>query len=408
MLKQVCALFFQSIMNLLVPNSRRTVYISMKRSQYLVLAYLGLSLFGCKIITTVPDGGEVASRTGRFDCPESSECVIDVVNGTVFSDTFTAVPKAGYQFTGWKEDHGFLCGGSVDSCALEGVPGEFTDQDIDLNLEPVFESIPEMQSGLDSCPEETDEEPISPGPYDHVLSVASSSDGINFVGEKPALLQRASAPDAVVGPDGKIWVYYVNGTPGQHAIFISRVEEDGSVVPFNCVKINGEVDMLAVDPDVLRLDDGSYRLFYNPLVQPIASPDEGIYSVTSSDGIHFSNKVQHIQKTGALNPSGIQLSDGNWLLTYTDEVDVFIARSEDGIDYEITHTFDAGIPELAYLSESNEARLYSAELTGLGLYESSDGGANWTRVTTTSPQVQDPSILIKSADEWMLYYRFEQ
>ncbi len=101
--------------------------------------FLVLLLPGCKILVDVPEGGSVASRTGENDCAAGTTCSIDVENGITFSDTFTAVPAPGYQFVGWKQGDRLLCGGSAEPCALENVPPEFTDRDIELRLIPQFE-----------------------------------------------------------------------------------------------------------------------------------------------------------------------------------------------------------------------------------------------------------------------------
>lgn len=98
-----------------------------------------LLLSACKIIQVVPEGGEIISRTGLNDCESGQTCEIDVPNGEVFSDSFIAVPAAGYQFRGWKKADRYLCGGLEAACELENVPGSFTDQDIDLYLEPIFD-----------------------------------------------------------------------------------------------------------------------------------------------------------------------------------------------------------------------------------------------------------------------------
>lgn len=110
-------------------------------NRLIAFIFVLITVAGCKIIQTVPEGGYISSRTGTNDCTAYETCEIDVVNGEAFSDTFTAEPDAGYQFVAWKEQDRFLCGGSSTSCALENVPGSFTDQDIDLFLEPVFEKI---------------------------------------------------------------------------------------------------------------------------------------------------------------------------------------------------------------------------------------------------------------------------
>ena len=105
------------------------------------IAIFLLLMQGCKITQVVPANGAIVSRTGNYDCPTGQTCVIDVVNGSVFSDTFTAAPNAGYRFAGWKKQNGYLCGGNKTPCALENVPASFTAVDADTFLEPIFEKI---------------------------------------------------------------------------------------------------------------------------------------------------------------------------------------------------------------------------------------------------------------------------
>lgn len=120
-------------------KSRLTSPTSLLGGAALVL----LVLSGCRIIQIVPEGGMIVSRTGDHDCVSGETCTIDVENGSEFSDTFSAEPDPAYRFVGWKQADRFLCGGGEGDCALEGVPGSFTDQDLDLFLEPVFELDPD-------------------------------------------------------------------------------------------------------------------------------------------------------------------------------------------------------------------------------------------------------------------------
>ena len=94
------------------------------------IAIFLLLMQGCKITQVVSANGAIVSRTGNYDCPTGQTCVIDVVNGSVFSDTFTAAPNAGYRFAGWKKQNGYLCGGNRTPCALENVPASFTAVDV--------------------------------------------------------------------------------------------------------------------------------------------------------------------------------------------------------------------------------------------------------------------------------------
>jgi len=94
---------------------------------------------GCKIIQTVGEGGNIVSRTGENHCTGQHTCTIDVEDGEEFSDTFTAVASPGYRFVGWRKQHKYLCGGKTMPCALVGIPGELTRENVKLNLEAVFE-----------------------------------------------------------------------------------------------------------------------------------------------------------------------------------------------------------------------------------------------------------------------------
>ncbi len=109
-------------------------------AKIIAIAILLLFIQGCKITQVVPAGGAVVSRTGSYNCAAGQTCVI-TINGTVFSDTFTAVPDPGYRFVGWKKQNGYLCGGNKTPCALENVPANFTALDANTFLEPIFEKI---------------------------------------------------------------------------------------------------------------------------------------------------------------------------------------------------------------------------------------------------------------------------
>ncbi len=111
-----------------------------------IAVLLTLLVSGCRIIQTAGPGGDIVSRTGNHDCAEGQTCTVDVENGSVFRDTFTAVPREGYAFAGWKDERLHLCGGGTAPCELEGVPGSLTDRDIDLFLAAEFYHQPEVVS----------------------------------------------------------------------------------------------------------------------------------------------------------------------------------------------------------------------------------------------------------------------
>ncbi len=214
--------------------------------------------------------------------------------------------------------------------------------------------------------------------YDHHTYLTFTQDGLSFDQSEALVLEHASVPDIVVGPDGALWVYYVNGQPGQHGIFAARKTENGDWQVVDCVKLDGEFNGNAVDPNITRLPDGRYRLVYylgvfvggTPLKPGEPHP---IYSAISDDGINFTIESQLIAVEGVTDPSMIQLPDGSWLLAMTRPDETLLAASQDGRNFELTGTVveERGIPELALLPDGHIA-LYIGRM-----YISDDFGQTW-------------------------------
>ncbi|MBK8307042.1 MAG: fibronectin type III domain-containing protein [Gammaproteobacteria bacterium] len=85
------------------------------------ICLLLLSLHGCKVQVSAPAGGSVISGSGNHNCASGRTCLVNVP-GFGFSDTFTAVPKAGYVFTGWATGHRHFCAGETGSCVINPGP----------------------------------------------------------------------------------------------------------------------------------------------------------------------------------------------------------------------------------------------------------------------------------------------
>lgn len=131
---------------------RRTGVSRVRSSRHFDWFILGVCLFlaSCRIVIEVPEGGEVRSDSGAYNCAAFASCEVDIVD-TRFSETFTAVPAEGYEFIGWgAAQPGYLCGGKLGECSFSTVlfdalvtdnPGFaqfFSNQDIVFKLNPSF------------------------------------------------------------------------------------------------------------------------------------------------------------------------------------------------------------------------------------------------------------------------------
>jgi hypothetical protein len=122
--------------------------------------------------------------------------------------------------------------------------------------------------------------PAIPGPWTHrVAGPLRSADGHSFPAEAATVLDAASVADAVTGPDGRIWMFFVDADleamraaaragapigPGWRGMggLGAAVSEDGA--SFTRVELNiaGALPLYVVDPDVVAMPDGTYHLYF--------------------------------------------------------------------------------------------------------------------------------------------------
>lgn len=113
-----------------------------------LLPFLGLAILtiqGCKIVQIAGQGGSIVSQSGDYDCPEDRICTVDVPQGETFRDVFTAVPRDGYAFAGWRESQRFLCEDKTGPCILD-IPAPMTELDATVHLSAEFFHQPTLQS----------------------------------------------------------------------------------------------------------------------------------------------------------------------------------------------------------------------------------------------------------------------
>jgi len=107
---------------------------------------------GCRVGVAVFEGGNVLSQSGVRDCEEMYTCIFEV-NDTNFTETFTAVPKEGYEFEKWKSGDSFLCGNSTKPICKVDNTGLAGNEDIEqiIDSDKLYYLIPEFKFiGIDA------------------------------------------------------------------------------------------------------------------------------------------------------------------------------------------------------------------------------------------------------------------
>ena len=123
------------------------------------------------------------------------------------------------------------------------------------------------------------------GPYGHQIGSASSSDGLTWTHDGGVLLEHCSVPAAIVLPDGRVRLYVVDSTERPENMNCAESSDGGRTFRMAGCTIANRGGAKALDPSVVRLSDGRYRLYYYA-----SSPD-----VKTCTGVTCPARSGHVQ-----------------------------------------------------------------------------------------------------------------
>lgn len=280
----------------------------------------------------------------------------------------------------------------------------------DLAQENDFEPV----RGKSSAPGGVDASQV--GPYERRIMTAISYDGLTYTQNDRWICDQCNVPDAVV-KDGTIYLYYTGWIVGDRintsAIAISTDEGASWTYKYLELSDGGPIDRV-VDPDVVLLEDGTFRLFFT------AGNPQGIHYAESSDGISFAYKgvvfaqnddiaidsttfkVGDTWQMYALSETGV---DRMWHLTSTDGVTFTV--------YSLTSFPNDGVLSMPSNGIWIEDRFYLFMFgpdTTIGSMWSKNG-FDWypSRTTHLEPTqdelyVKDPTIVPLDNGQTLMFY----
>lgn len=147
----------------------------------------------------------------------------------------------------------------------------------------VEETPPVLESDF-TPPTGTAKGPGELGPWNNRLILATSEDGQQFESIDLLISDQADVPELVMNEEGRIFLYYIAWTAGERhdTLAVAISDDQGATWAYKYTEFTGwtgERSLHPVDPDVIRLDNGDFRLYFTQFGET--------HYADSSDGIHF-------------------------------------------------------------------------------------------------------------------------
>ncbi len=170
------------------------------------------------------------------------------------------------------------------------------------------------------------------GPRNHRLVLATSKDGLTWTLASESFAERASVPALFEGPEGRLIAFYVDASDeGQAGALGARVElRDGTWA-------RSTTNLRGADPDIVRLQDGSYRAYTK-------EPDGAIPVFFSGDGLRWNRlgtAFRDDRYPYATDPDVFETPDG-WVMLISLGPRLLRATSTDGLVFTAGSVADLG------------------------------------------------------------------
>lgn len=176
-------------------------------------------------------------------------------------------------------------------------------------------------------------------PLNSTLALAISTDGFVYTRIDGWISDQAHLPDAMVDDEGRIFLYYtgwiVGSTLDRTAVAISQ--DDGKTWINKYLTVTGGESYSSPHyADIVKLDDGTFRLFYTAHAIDFV---EGIHYAESQDGLNFVYKGSIFTPPGyeAINSTTFKI-DNTWHMYAVSEegpVALWHLTSNDGVTFAV-------------------------------------------------------------------------
>lgn len=263
------------------------------------------------------------------------------------------------------------------------------------------------------------------GPYYHKVYKAVSDDGLSFTKTGGVILDKASVPDVIKMPDGRLFIYAVDGGMRSKSVLMVAISSDNGETwqqgSLQLKNSQGKTIAGGADPEIILLPDGKLRLFYVVFPEKKSSLDEtgkpistggktSINSAISSDGVNFQEEEgRRYQSTETItDPDIIKIND-KWYMYLSIGPKLIAVSSSDGLNFsgeEIIRQ-QGSVSKTVAIGDSKYRQFYCK--SGIASATSTDG-LSWQddsglRLTGDQGQTICDPAPVKLDNQWLLFYK---
>ena len=263
-------------------------------------------------------------------------------------------------------------------------------------------------------PPTDDPPPHSPGPWEHRVFRATSTDGLSWRRDTAWLFDPASVPGAVIDTFGNIFLYFVQMESAEETeklMVASSTDGLNFSVPIE-VNMTGATVTRRVDPNPVLLPDGTIRLYY---LDFDVSPTKDIHSAISYDGINFTaEEGVRFTKNQITDPDVFSVND-KWVMFVSQPTmgtSMTRATSIDGINFteDPSWTWNNGGISSTFEFPGSVYRTYYCGRLGIQSATSTDGYSltieDGSRLTKPQGEVVcDPTIVELTPSSYVMYFK---
>lgn len=260
----------------------------------------------------------------------------------------------------------------------------------------------------------------SGGPYLHQIYSASSTDGLTWTSDDTLILDHTSVPDPIYLEDGTIRIYYVDANQIPETVNCAESVDGGETFTVLDCEIQGLENAKALDPSIIQLEDGSFRLYFYESKLNVGVDSEVEHTISyadSDDGIQFTKKGTAFTYNGLVDPD-VFWNGNEWVIMVYSIADAntVVGTSADGTEFTYYGPVSDALSDIgttqAILLDDGSFRIYGFDQNNQKEFYSftSNDGFEWTKEDGVRYQVDegditDPQVIQLSDGTWKMFYK---